>query len=363
MQLMNYSDSINEIPVDQGDQPVLPEDDGLQITDFRKGDFEWWYFDIDDQKSGCFLKIVLHIGTDPLRRKIFPQLALSVNTPEVSVSPTLPFEFSELQADTLQCNISVNNRIKIWSEINEKSEYFIQINVPRFHCNLRFSAILQGWKPHRYKSNYQYGKKKCEFYWVVPQPKAKVEGEFSFDNKIYKIAGATGYHDHNYQKVDREHPLYLDALVNKWYWGKCCFGNYMMIFMDIHLKKSRSQSIMVAEDNRIIYSSDFMTDCSVIKYELDQTLKVEFPESIIIKLLDEHFPFKAVFEFKKILDRKDLLDGVNPVLKYLIKKLITRPAYHGIQVKVRAEINNKLFEGSGNFESMVFRQRVNQLDY
>lgn len=352
---MNYSDSINDISVDPGDQPVLPEDDGLQIADFSKGDFEWWYFDIDDQKSGCFLKIVLHIGTDPLRRKIFPQLALSVNTPEVSVSPTLPFEFSELQADTLQCNISVNNRIKIWSEINEKPEYFIQINVSRFHCNLRFSAILEGWKPHRYKSNYQYGKKKCEFYWVVPQPKAKVDGEFSFDNKIYKIAGATGYHDHNYQKVDREHPLYLDSLVNKWYWGKCNAGKYTIIFMDISFKNSRSQGIMVAEDNKIIHSSNSLTECSVKEYGYDEILKSKYPASLLIKSNDENFPLHAEFEFEKILDHKDLLDGVNPLLKFLIKKLIAKPVYHGIFSRVRLKIINQQLDGYGNFESMVFR--------
>ncbi|MCJ7448055.1 MAG: hypothetical protein MUO72_10195 [Bacteroidales bacterium] len=49
----------------------------LQIVDYVKGDFEWWYFDINDQPSDCFLKIVMHIGTNPLRTRIFPQSAIS----------------------------------------------------------------------------------------------------------------------------------------------------------------------------------------------------------------------------------------------------------------------------------------------
>lgn len=357
---MKYPDSRIEKHIDPNDQDVRPEDDGLQITDLRKGDFEWWYFDINDQKSGCFLKIVLHIGTDPLRRKVFPQLALSINTPDGSASPTLPFDLSELQADALKCNISVNNRIKIWQDINEISEYFINIDIPGFRCNFRFTSILKGWKPDGYKSTHRSGKKKCEFYWVIPQPAANVEGEFIFANKTYLMTGTKGYHDHNYLKVDRQHPLYLDNLVNKWYWGKSCIGNYTIIFMDIYFKNIRSQALMVAENDRIIYSTDSQVDFSFERYGYDPILKVDFPSVITIKSTDENFLLNASFEFEKILDRKDLLDGIDPVLKFLIKKLITRPAYHGILAKVRAEINNTVFEGPGNFESMVFRQKVNQ---
>lgn len=41
---------------------------------------------IIDRETGCFLKIVMPIGTDPLKTRIFPQLAVSVNTPEMSES-------------------------------------------------------------------------------------------------------------------------------------------------------------------------------------------------------------------------------------------------------------------------------------
>jgi hypothetical protein len=82
---------------------------------------------------------------------------------------------------------------------------------------------------------------------------------------------------------------------------------------------------------------------------------VNYPESFKIRSLDKHFPFEAEFESEKITDRKDLLEGVNPVLKFIITKLIARPAYHGIFAKVMIEINNERLCGSGNFESMVFR--------
>ena len=352
---MSHYNNINETKIDTVDQPVLPEDDCLQITDFRKGDFEWWYFDVFDQTTGCFLKIVIHIGTDPLRTRICPQLALSINTPDKSESLTLPFSISELKAGEEICDISVDDRIRIWTTQDYPSVYSISINIPRFRCNFRFENTTESWKPKGYKTIYQSGKRGSEFYWVIPQPGATVGGEFFFENKSYKLTGANGYHDHNYLKVDREHPLYLDALADKWHWGKCNAGRYTLIFTDVHFKHSRSQAIMVAENNKITNCLYSLAECSVKEYGYDQTLRTEFPKSLIIRSLDERFHFKAEFEFEKILDRKDLLEGVNPILKFLIKKLIAKPSYHGIFCKVRLEINTASVEGYGNFESMVFR--------
>ncbi len=139
---MSHSDSMNEIPKDPGYQPVLPEDDGLQITDFRKGDFEWWYFDVFDQAAGCFLKIVIHIGTDPLKTRIFLQLALSINTPDKSESLTLPLNMEDLIADTSQCNITVGNRIKIWTEPGSTEIYSIKTDIPEFKCDFRFEGAI-----------------------------------------------------------------------------------------------------------------------------------------------------------------------------------------------------------------------------
>jgi hypothetical protein len=345
------------VPADTYELTVKPEDDGLQIVDFTRGDFEWWYFDINDQVSGCFLKIVVHIGTDPLRTRVFPQLAISINTREKSESFFHPFNFSEMHADTGQCNISVGDKIKIRTDFNEHFDYLIETDIPEFKCNFRFKGCIEGWKPFGNKLLYQSGKKKGDFSWVIPMPKAMVDGYFFYENRKYTITSAIGYHDHNYIKVDRKYPLYLDALAIKWYWGKFYADRFTVIFADIYSMTNRTLSLMVAEQNKVIHSSNNLIDCSVSTSGYDSILKVKYPASLEIKSLDEHFPFRAELEFDKILDRKDLLEGVNPVLKYLIKKLVAKPVYHGISAKARLEISNIRLEGYGNFESMVFRSK------
>jgi len=49
------------------------------------------------------------------------------------------------------------------------------------------------------------------------------------------------------------------------------------------------------------------------------------------------------------------LEGVNPLLKWMIKKWVARPAYHGIFAKARVNVMGDSREGYGNFESMAFR--------
>jgi hypothetical protein len=356
--LINGEVDQDQVFKDDQELTVIPADDGRQIAEYKKGDFEWWYFDIDDHAAGCFLKIVVHIGTNPLRTKISGQLAVSINSPEKSLSLLYPFDISSLNADTWQCNISVSDKIKIWTEFGEHPCYVIKIDIPEFRCNFRFRSEIEGWKPLGKQVPYQSGNRKADFSWIVPVPRARVDGDFCIADKVYLIYGATGYHDHNFIKVNKKNPLYLDEMVIRWHWGKAIAGVYTLIFMDVTARSNRTLSLMVAENTRIIHSCNNLIESTVLKYGYDEHLKAEYPESMEIRSLDQDFSLRAEFGSGRIIDRRDLLEGVNPIVKFLIKLLIARPAYHGIFASVRLEINGKIFEGTGNFESMVFRGKV-----
>ncbi len=353
--LINGAVDHDLVLTDEGELNVTPEDDGAQIAEYKKGDFEWWYFDIQDQASGSFIKIVLHIGTNSLRTKIISQLAVYVDTPEKSISLAYPFEIMDLSSDSWHCNISVGDKIRIWTILDHPPGYFIKIEIPGFKCDVKFRSEIEGWKPLGKNIPFQTGSKKVDFSWVIPVPRARAEGTFYLEDRKYDLSGAIGYHDHNYIKVDRKNPLYLDDQVLKWYWGKCFAGRFTVIFMDAWCRANRTLSLMVAEDGSIIHSSNNLIECSVLSYGYDRILKAGYPSAIVIKSLDEEFFLRLEFKSEKILDRRDLLEGVNPIIRFLIRQLIAKPAYHGVLAKVRLEIKGKVLEGSGNFESMVFR--------
>ncbi|KPL26486.1 MAG: hypothetical protein AMS23_01570 [Bacteroides sp. SM1_62] len=336
---------------------IRPEDDGLHIVDYTVGDFEWWYFDVVDHTSGIYLKIVIHLGTDPLRMRIYPQLAISLNTPDMSGSFSQPYSINDLDIYTHQCNISIKDDVRVRTASGIPLEYTIVIDIPVFQCNLTFVSDLEGWKPLGNGVTNQIGKKKGVFSWTIQSPKARVEGEFTYKDKKVTLQNTIGYHDHNYIKVDRRNPLYLDELVTRWYWGKCYAENHTVIFMDTHCRTNRILSLMVAEENRIIHSSNNMIDCLITHANYDHSLGVEYPASLMVTSKDENLPMQMVVATDRILDSKDLLEGVNPVLKWLIKKLVAKPVYHGLLSKVSIRLKNKSWEGFGNFEAMVFRTK------
>jgi hypothetical protein len=333
-------------------------DDGLHIADYTIGDFEWWYFDVADPVSGYFLKIVFHIGTDPLRTRIFPQLAVSINTPAISESITHKLRINEIKADTNKCDISVGDEIKIQITDEEQAVYIIKIKLPEFTCNLRFLGELPGWKPLGSEVPQRAGKRRSAFSWVIPCPRASVDGEFFNRGNRYEFEHAVGYHDHNYIKVDKAHPLYMDDIITKWYWGKAYTETFTMIFMDIFSKSGRISSLMIADKNSIIHSSNNLVEARVSAERFDSTLKVKYASSLNVRSVDSSLRFDSTFSFYKMLDHRDLLNDVNPVIKWIIKKLVSKPVYHGIHARVNLKYGEVIQEGFGNYESMVFRGKL-----
>ena len=345
------------IPTSSPELVVQPGDDAFHLADHVVGDFEWWYFDLFDERSGCFLKIVIHIGTDPLRTKVFPQLAISVSTPGGNKNYFQPYHLRDIEADTRKCNISIGEDVTIRAEHDHPLVYFLKIDIQGFTCNLKFVSELEGWKPLGTEIPFRIGRKSGRFSWIIPQPKAHVEGDFTCQGKKYVMRDALGYHDHNYIRVDKKRPLHLDELVTRWYWGRCHVEGYTLIFMDTYCKTNRILSVLVADDKNIIHSSNNMIDCLVSATEEDQSLGTEYPSSIMIQLKDPDLPLQAAFNSVRLLDSKDLLDGVNPLLKWLIKTLVARPAYHGVFAKVRLNISDQSVDGFGSYESMVFQNK------
>ncbi len=337
------------------DMVIRPDDDGFHLADYAVGDFEWWYFDLFDEKSGCFVKIVIHIGTDPLKTRIFPQLAISVSTSGSVFSLARPYSFSDLGMNTQKCNITMKEEVRIWTENQLPLVYFIKINIPGLQCNLKLVSDLEGWKPLGSEVPFRIGRKSGIFSWTVPVPKARVEGNLMCQDTEYILGDAIGYHDHNFIRVDKKHPLYLDELVTRWYWGKCHAERYTLVFMDTYFRSNRMLSLMVADRNKIIHSSNNLINCLVSSTGFDQSLKSEYPTSLTIQCKETDFPCQATFSSARLVDSKDLLEGVNPLLRWLIKKLIARPAYHGIFASVSLYLLNQSWDGFGNYETMVFR--------
>lgn len=345
----------SKIISDYSELKVVPADDSFHLTEPVTGNFEWWYFDIIDKENNCVIKVVAHIGTDPLKTKVFPQLALSVSTPEKSEYITKSYLFSVFEGSTEYCHIRLKDNLEIKADYNSRVEYQIIVNIPEFSAGFHFSSELEGWKPAGNNVLFNENGKSGKFSWIIPVPKARVSGKFSYRGKHYTLQNAVGYHDYNYWSVNKNKPLFLDSMVPRWYWGKCYIDDYTIIFMDTHFRTNKLRSLMIARSNKIIHSSNNLIEFIPGQMETDDILKVAYPSRIIVRLNEKSLNLKLELVLKEIFDRKDLLEGVFLPVKWLIKKFVARPAYFGIYANAILETDGKKLEGTGNYEMMVFR--------
>ena len=352
----------NKLEVLPSEQPetsnsLLPSNDGYLLDAERIGNFEWWYFDCIDVQNNCMLKIVVHLGTDPLRKRFFPTLAISIKTPEATRAFEFRYNLKDFHADKNWCDVRLRQDCHIYSDNDNPGYYHIDINIPEFHASLIFKQTVPVWVPPAHKIKVVKGSRHSEFFWNVQQPRSIVDGNFEYNNISYTLHDAIGYHDHNYWQLNSTQGLFIDEVITRWYWGKCVAGPYTVIFMETWMSGMRVKSIMVSEHDMIVYSTDKNLTITVNKEILHAPLKSKYPTQITIQSNNEDFPFELVLNYEELIESKDLLRGVNPLIAWLVKSLVARPAYYGIYSTAKFETPNQKLEGFGVYELMLFRNR------
>jgi hypothetical protein len=350
----------NKLEVLPSEQPesstsLLSANDGYLLDSERIGNFEWWYFDCIDIQNNCLLKVVVHLGTDPLRKRYFPTLAISIKTPEATRAIEIKYNLKDFHAEKNRCDLRLSQDCHIHSDNDKSGQYHIDINISEFRASLIFKKYVPVWVPPMHRIKALKGNRQSELFWKVLQPRSIVEGSFEYDNVSYTLDDAIGYHDHNYWQLNSKRGLFMDEVITRWYWGKCVAGPYTVIFTETWTNGVRVKSIMVSESERIVYSSDKNLSVTVNKELLHAPLKSKYPSQITIRINDEDFPFELVLNCKELIESKDLLKGVNPLIAWLVKGLVARPVYYGILATAILESPDQKIEGIGNFELMLFR--------
>jgi hypothetical protein len=349
---------LSEVITDPSSLEVSSRDDSLRISYPERGNFEWWYFDIIDSNTGCVLKLVVHLGTDPLRKRFFPQIAISVSTPTERQSFIRSHSLSDFSASRDLCDVRIRNQFHAFVESSSQgNRYRLAVNMNEFSGDVTFIPEIEGWKPLGDMVNVTKGRKKGAFSWVIPVPKAKVVGEFSLGAKKYALKEAIGYHDHNYWRVDVTKKLFMDDAISKWYWGRFLSDDYAIIFMETYVMGHPIKSLMIARQDKIIFSSNNLINVFPNEFKRDEEIKTLYPSKITIQSVEEGNPFQMTLQSREILDKRDLLEGVNPFIRWLIKRLISRPAYYGILADATIKMADEEVKGRAIYELMSFRSK------
>jgi hypothetical protein len=342
---------------DPAESKVSPPDDGYHLSAPEVGDFEWWYFDVHDPATDCTLKVIAHLGTDPLRRRFHPKLVVSISSPAEKQTFIKTYALSDFSASAEVCDVRLSNEFRAYADSSEKNNpYRILVNVNGLRADLDFYGGVEPYKPIGAEVEAEKGKKRGTFFWAIPLPKAKVMGEFSISGRKYVIRKGLGYHDHNYWKVDREHKLFMDDIISKWYWGRCFAEDYTIIFMDTHFNGGQIRSLFIANESNIIHSSNSQIEVSASDFKKDEQLNISYPARIGIESIVENEPFQMILRSRDLTEKRDLLEDINPIARWLMRSFVSKPAYFGLLADGTVKIANNEIKGTALYEMMCFRK-------
>ena len=208
--------------------------------------FEWWYFDAAFDDGSCLVAIFhssLYNAIDhkpTLDLRYYPQKG----APVVAIGR---FERAEYSSAIDHCNVHIGDCLAV----DEGDHYRLSLNQESLAAELTFWPQLPGWKTgtgHLFSDQISGH----HFDWVVPLPRARVEGSLAVGGQRRKVVGV-GYHDHNWGN------LYLPAAFSNWTWGRVVAGDWTIVFGDVvgrGATPSHVTPFILARDSNVLLSTD-----------------------------------------------------------------------------------------------------------
>ncbi len=323
--------------------PITPAENALH-PEARSSKYygEWWYFDARLEDGHVVVGFLQ--ASELMTRK--PGIELHVYKPSgEKLSVVKKFGASDLRASTEKCDVWVgeNHCYADFPEGGGLPTHYLHIAEKGMEADLTFHNELPGWKPG--KGLTRYGDRGY-FGWVVPAPRARVEGTVKFEGEKRDVAGI-GYHDHNLVTPD------MRRILSYWYWGRLYTGDFTLLYAYVRTKKrfgnAVSKPLLLAYKDEIILSTGEMTlkDSGfvfnkVANREYPAGLQIEVPGSLYLRL-----------DVKKVIDATDILAELNPIImnpvvKWGINKFM-RPGWFRFEsdFTLKVEHGGRSFEETG----------------
>ena len=351
-----HVDTAHEI-TDAATLQVQPADDAFRLPSLDIGHFEWWYFDVTDARNNYVLKLVAHLGTDPLRTRCYPSVSVSVYTPDGTQSIIMPFAKEDFEASREACDVRIKDAFHTWVVYADNHQtYHVSVRLPSFSADLQFQGRLGGWKPLGDHVPMQQRGKAALFDWVIPLPRAEVVGMFCSQGVTYQLEEALGYHDHNLWQVDSQAKLFLDQSISHWHWGRFLGNDITVVFMDTCFRTHHLRSCLIARNGSMCHSSNNHIEVVADQEAQATAIRATYPTHIEITLPEAPCTFQMSLTQRAVIDSRDLLDGVSPLLKWLIRQMIAQPSYHGILADAAVCLGGTTLYGKALYESIYFRR-------
>jgi hypothetical protein len=298
---------------------LTPEDDALHIDLGRRGMYEWWYFDA--RLEGDYTVVVLFHASNPN-----PGIAGKTGVELVVVRPNgektqrfIEYDRSCFSASRDQPDVRVgDNYLKVENSRGELPVYELHVDEDDLRFDLTYTSEVHGWKPG---DGYSHFGDMGYFAWVVPFPRARVEGTVCIGDERIDAQGV-GYHDHNWLNFQ------FPRIIEHWMWGRIYSETLTVCYAFIQCNRKVDnhavQVLMAARNEEVVLSTgefDFLPEC----FECDDRPRHSYPKSLRLRAPGE---LEVSMNVRKVLEAEDLLENFTPMLRFLAKYVLRlRPGY------------------------------------
>lgn len=311
--------------------------------------FEWWYFDVA-LSDGGWLVAVLHsalfnVGDHrpTVDVRYYPPGAL----PIIAIGR---FTRREYQAERGRFRVGTS-----WAA-EEGGVYRLHLRQGPLMADLTFCPELPGWKVgtgHLF-ADIPGGR---YFDWVVPIPRARVEGWLELEGASHPVMGV-GYHDHNWGNV------YLPAVFQGWRWGRVWGGRWTLVFGDLSAPGGALHvtPLLIGYDGQVgeMPQGFHLRDAEPESRRL--TLEAAGEQGIFLSLFLQEPMDSVVFPivrpplvpWRRPVEAFFFLSQPVPLLGRLARALVGRGRYHRQPVQGTLNVRGERVEVQGVMEEMAF---------
>jgi len=327
-----------------------PEYDAIHIDMKKRGNSEWWYFDA--RLDNGYTVVAFFRAKHERSGKTGVEITIYKPNGE-KIQNVYDYQRSDLKASHELANVQIGkNYIKV-DHSNEKfPKYEVFLDEGEFGLHLKYTAEVPGYMPG--KGYTKFGNL-GEFGWVIPLPKAKVEGTIKVHNENISVKGI-GYHDHNWITLN------MIKIVDYWHWGRFYSENFTVVYAYIKCNKKLDgyviKVLMIAKNDDIILSTgeyEFMED----KFQYDDIAKNKYPLNLDFAFSEQN---KITLRVENVIDSVHMLSEFNPILRFLAKNLLKlNPGYFRLNSKfeINFDYRGTSFKENGNtlHELVILKQQ------
>ncbi len=299
--------------------PIKPEENAVHRIDHRNY-FEHWYFDAKLEDGHVVIGFLQ--ASELVTRK--PGVELHVYKPDgQKLSVVKSYQKSDVRASAEKCDIRVGDN-RAYAEFPEGGGlpvHHVHLAEGDMQFDLTYRNELPGWKPGGGMTKFG----DTDFFaWVVPSPKASVEGTVKFGNTTLEAKGI-GYQDHNWGIGD------MKRIISYWYWGRLYTDDFTLLYAYVATQKRYnnhvSSPLMLAYKDKIILSTGEMSLTQGPKV-FNQVANRDYPSNLVI---DVPGNVRLKLDVVDVIDAHNFLEDMpvvrNKAVQKVVNRLIGRPGY------------------------------------